>query len=75
MVGIKAGLNDTLMASLLNEQGAMGNIIHEDNVSTQDEFRSFQRETQQALQTMHATLARLTIRNNQQREEERVHKN
>uniref|UniRef100_A0A6N2MPZ8 Retrotransposon gag domain-containing protein n=1 Tax=Salix viminalis TaxID=40686 RepID=A0A6N2MPZ8_SALVM len=63
------------MANLPNKQGVMNDRNHEDKVITQAEFRAFQRETQQALQAIQATLARLTTGNNQRREEERVHEN
>ncbi|KAF9660895.1 hypothetical protein SADUNF_Sadunf19G0011300 [Salix dunnii] len=53
----------------------MNDRNREDDVITQAEFRAFQRETQQALQAIQATLARLATGNNQQREEERVHEN
>ncbi|KAG6747366.1 hypothetical protein POTOM_049769 [Populus tomentosa] len=48
---------------------------HENNEITQAEFRAFQHETQQALQAIQATLARLTTGNNLQREDERVREN
>uniref|UniRef100_A0A6N2LY08 CCHC-type domain-containing protein n=1 Tax=Salix viminalis TaxID=40686 RepID=A0A6N2LY08_SALVM len=61
------------MANPPNGQGAMNEGNQGDDVITQVEFRAFQRETQQALQAIQATLARLTTGNNQQREEERIH--
>lgn len=45
----------------------------EDDTITQAEFRTFQQETQQALQAIQATLARLATGNNQRREDERRH--
>ena len=63
------------MANPLNEQEAIDGRIREDNMITQTEFRAFQRETQQALQAIQATLARLDIGNTQQRENVRAHAN
>jgi ribosome-binding protein aMBF1 (putative translation factor) len=63
------------MANTLNEREALDGGIHEDDVITQAEFRTFQRETQQTLQAIQATLARLTTGNNQRRKDERVHEN
>ena len=63
------------MANTLNEWEALDDGIREDSVITQAEFRTFQRETQQTLQAIQATLARLTTGNNQRREDERVREN
>jgi ribosome-binding protein aMBF1 (putative translation factor) len=60
------------MSNTLNEQKALDGGSRENNVITQAEFRAFQHETQQTLQAIQVTLARLTIGNNQQREDERV---
>ena len=60
------------MSNTLNEREALDGEIRENNVITQAEFRAFQHETQQTLQAIHATLARLTTGNNQRREDKRV---
>ena len=60
------------MSNTLNEREALDGEIPENNVITQAEFRTFQHETQQTLQAIQATLARLTTGNNQRREDERV---
>ena len=63
------------MSNLLNEREAMDGGSRENNEITQAEFRAFQHETQQALQAIQATLARLTTGDNLQREDERVREN
>ena len=60
------------MSNALNERETLNGEKQENNIITQAEFRTFQQETQQTLQAIQATLARLTTGNNQQREEERV---
>ena len=60
------------MSNALNEREALNGEIHENNLITQAEFRTFQHETQQTLQAIQETLARLTTGNNQRREDERV---
>jgi len=61
------------MSNTLNEREALDGEIRENNVITQAKSRAFQYETQQTLQAIQATLARLTTGNNQWREDERVH--
>jgi hypothetical protein len=56
------------MANTQNEHEVLDGENHEQGMITQAEFRIFQRETQQALQTSQTTLAKLTIGNNQRRE-------
>jgi len=58
------------MANTRSENEAVDDGKHEEDMITQTEFRNFQRETQQALQAIHATLARLTTGNNLQPEGE-----
>ncbi|KAF9678596.1 hypothetical protein SADUNF_Sadunf07G0051000 [Salix dunnii] len=63
------------MANPREEPEALNGRVQENNVITQAEFRTFQHETQQALQAIQATLARLNTGVNQQREEERIREN
>ncbi|KAG6742571.1 hypothetical protein POTOM_053443 [Populus tomentosa] len=60
------------MSNALNERETLNGEKQENNIITQAEFRTFQQETQQTLQAIQATLARLTTGNNQRREDERV---
>uniref|UniRef100_A0A6N2M7L2 Uncharacterized protein n=1 Tax=Salix viminalis TaxID=40686 RepID=A0A6N2M7L2_SALVM len=60
------------MANPREEPEAINGRVQENNVISQAEFRTFQHETQQALQAIQATLARLNTGVNQQREEERI---
>jgi hypothetical protein len=52
------------MANTRSENEALDDDKHEEGMITQTKFRNFQRETQQALQAIQATLARLTTGNN-----------
>ncbi|KAF9660901.1 hypothetical protein SADUNF_Sadunf19G0011900 [Salix dunnii] len=63
------------MANPREEPEALNGRVQENNIITQVEFRTFQHETQQALQAIQATLARLNTGVNQQREEERIREN
>jgi hypothetical protein len=56
------------MANTRSENENLDDAKHEEGMITQTEFRNFQRETQQALQAIQATLARLTTGNNLQPE-------
>ncbi|KAG6741161.1 hypothetical protein POTOM_056650 [Populus tomentosa] len=58
------------MANTRSENENFDDGKHEESMITQTEFRNFQRETQQALQAIQATLARLTTGNNLQHEGE-----
>ncbi|KAG6737261.1 hypothetical protein POTOM_058775 [Populus tomentosa] len=60
------------MSNALNERETLNGEKQENNIITPAEFRTFQQETQQTLQAIQATLARLTTGNNQRREDERV---
>jgi hypothetical protein len=63
------------MANTLNEREALDGGIREDNVITQTELRTFQSETQQTLQAIQTTLARLMTGNNQRCEDVRDREN
>ena len=63
------------MANTRNENEALYDSKQEEGMITQAEFRVFQRETQQALQAIQTTLARMTTRNNLQCEGEAGHEN
>jgi hypothetical protein len=52
------------MANTQSENEALDDGKHEEGMITQTESKNFQRETQQALQAIQATLVRLTIGNN-----------
>ena len=56
------------MANTRNKNKAFDDDKHEEGMITQAEFMIFQQETQQALQAIQTTLARLATRNNLQRE-------
>ncbi|KAG6738699.1 hypothetical protein POTOM_058321 [Populus tomentosa] len=58
------------MANTRSENENFDDGKHEESMITQTEFRNFQRETQQALQAIQATLSRLTTGNNLQHEGE-----
>nr|XP_034929565.1 uncharacterized protein LOC118060451 [Populus alba] len=58
------------MADTRSENENLDDDKHEKGMITQTEFRNFQRETQQALQAIQATFARLTTGNNLQHEGE-----
>jgi len=57
------------MANTRNENEVLDDGKHEEGMITQAEFRIFQPETQQALQAIPTTLARLTTGNNLQQGE------
>jgi hypothetical protein len=48
------------MTNTRNKNKALDDGKHEEGMITEAEFRIFQRETQQALQAIQTTLARLT---------------
>ena len=56
------------MANTRNENEVLDDGKHKEGMITQAEFMIFQQETQQALQAIQTTLARLATRNNLQRE-------
>ncbi|KAG6742971.1 hypothetical protein POTOM_053915 [Populus tomentosa] len=58
------------MTNTRNEHEVLDGENHEEGMITQAEFRIFQHETQQALQTSQTTLARLVTGNNQRCEDE-----